>query len=54
MRWFGLDYEWLEETFRTRETDIYFNNYQIYIRGNERQTYTLFVVPISHEKIIEK
>ena len=35
IRWFDLDYEWLEENFRTREPDLYIYFYQKYIKGQQ-------------------
>ena len=43
----------MEANFRTYESYYYQNNYQIYIRGHDKKTYQLFVVPIGVSKITE-
>ena len=54
IRWFDLDYEWLEENFRTCEPYFYKRLYQKYTRGHETKKYSLFVVPIGNSEITKK
>ena len=53
-RWFDLDHEWLEETFYTREPDLYKPLCKMNTKVQEMETYQIFVVLIGKTKITEE
>ena len=50
----GLDHEWLEENFRTREPDFYRKLYQTKFRGDDTKTYQISGGLIGNSKITRK
>ena len=54
IRWFFLDHEWLEETFRTRKPYFYGKLYKINIEGQQMETYQIFLFPVGNTRITEE
>ena len=48
--WFGIDIEWVEESFSTSEPHFYKKLFQTNIEGQSGITYPIFPVPIGNEK----
>ena len=48
--WFGLDCDWIEENFRTREPDFYKKIYQRHDEIQDTNTFKMFEVPLLNSK----
>ena len=52
-RWFGLDFDWIEVNFSTREPDFYKKLFQSHDNTQDINTFKIFQVPIRNEKCVE-
>ena len=53
-QWFGLDHEWLEETFCAREPDFYKQLYKMNTGFQDMETYQIFLFSMVNNKTTEE
>ena len=52
-RWFGLDFDWIEVNFSTREPDFYKKLFQIYDDTQDKKSFKFYQVTIGKSKCVE-
>ena len=53
-RWFNIDFDWIGESFSTREPDFCWKTYQRHDETQNTNTSKIFQVPIVNSKCVEK
>ena len=53
-RWFDLDFDYIEETFSTREPDLYRKIFHMHDKTQDINLFKMFEVPIGNSKCVGK
>ena len=51
--WFGIDLDWININFSTREPDFYKKLFHSYDNEQETESYRIFEVPIGNAKVVK-